>query len=312
MDRAQNEQGLLRRFLIYQSERFPFLTHGLMISVFTFAAYSYSLSSRGGDLTIPWRDLAIGIIITVTLFFLVRVFDEFKDHEDDVKYRAYLPVPRGLISLKELGWIAWGVIVIQIYLVGLHQSRMLPLYLLVLGYLLLMRVEFFCPAWLKEKQLLYITSHMVIIPLIDLYASGLDWRLDAILPHQGILWFIIVSYFNGIALEFGRKIRTPETEEPGVVSYTSLYGTRGGVIIWVAITFVTMCFALIAGWQAGFHSLLYPLLVVSFVLCTLPGWQFLKTPTAKRASSIEKTSGVWTILMYLLLGIFPIVEQAWS
>lgn len=309
MDSAQNSLGFFRRFWIYQAERFPLATHGLMISIFTFSAFSYSLSSRGQSLHFPWTDLIIGMVTTVTLFLLVRIFDEFKDHEDDIKYRSYLPVPRGLISLKELGWVAWGVIALQVYLIGRHQSQMLPLYLIALGYLLLMRVEFFCPAWLKERQLIYITSHMGIIPLIDLYASGLDWRIHQLLPHQGILWFIIVSFFNGIALEFGRKIRTPEMEEPGVVSYTSLYGTQRGTFFWIALTFVTFCFAIVAGYQAGFHLALFPLLIISFLLCTLPGWQFLKHPTPKRSKQIENASGVWTILMYLLLGIFPIVEM---
>ena len=48
---------------------------------------------------------------------------------------------------------------------------------------------------------------------IDLYSSGLDWKLDNAEPHLGLLFFFAVSYMNGLVLEFGRKIRTPEKEE---------------------------------------------------------------------------------------------------
>jgi 4-hydroxybenzoate polyprenyltransferase len=226
----ENKLPFVSRFLIYQKERFPFIAHGLMISAFTFSAVSYSRICRGESGFISWSDLIIGIFATITLFFLVRIFDEFKDQADDAKYRKYLPVPRGLISLKELKIIGLIVAVIQVSTIAIFQTEMLYLYLLVLVYLMLMGVEFFVPEWLKKRHLIYITSHMVIIPLIDIYSSGLDWLLGGSEPHWGLAWFFGVSYMNGLVLEFGRKIRTPETEEEGVTSYTGLYGPKGGVI----------------------------------------------------------------------------------
>jgi 4-hydroxybenzoate polyprenyltransferase len=162
----ENKLPFVSRFLIYQKERFPFIAHGLMISAFTFSAVSYSRICRGESGFISWSDLIIGIFATITLFFLVRIFDEFKDQADDAKYRKYLPVPRGLISLKELKIIGLIVAVIQVSTIAIFQTEMLYLYLLVLVYLMLMGVEFFVPEWLKKRHLIYITSHMVIIPLI--------------------------------------------------------------------------------------------------------------------------------------------------
>ena len=114
MSRLDKHLPLLQRFYIYQKERFPILGHGLMIFAFTFSAISYSRICRGKEGFIPWQDFLIGIFATVTLFFLVRIFDEFKDKEDDAKYRKYLPVPRGLISLKELRIIGLVVASMQI------------------------------------------------------------------------------------------------------------------------------------------------------------------------------------------------------
>jgi len=304
-----NKLSLFRRFLIYQKERFPFLAHGIMIAAFTFSAVSYSRICRGGEGFIETSDFLIGVFATVTLFFLVRIFDEFKDKEDDEKYRKYLPVPRGLISLKELKTIGWVVGILQIAVIAIFQFQMLYLYMIVIGYLILMGVEFFVPKWLKERQIIYITSHMVIIPLIDIYASGLDWLLGGDSVHWGLAWFFAVSYMNGLALEFGRKIRTPESEEVGVVSYTSLYGTKGGVVIWLLIMFVTLSLAIGASNYANYGSIAYIILIAFYALCAIPGVLFIRKPTVKLSKWIEYASAIWTALMYLSLGGIPMLKS---
>ena len=307
-----NNQPLFRRFLTYQKERFPFLAHGIMIAAFTFSAVSYSRICRGMDGFINISDFLIGVFATITLFFLVRVFDEFKDKEDDENYRSYLPVPRGLISLKELKRIGWVVCLLQVAVIAIFQTQMLYLYLIVLGYLLLMGVEFFVPEWLKKRQIIYITSHMVIIPLIDIYASGLDWLLGDASPHFGLVWFFAVSFMNGLALEFGRKIRTPESEEEGVVSYTKMYGTKGGVIIWILLMLTTLILAIGAMHYANYGVSAYLILVGFYILCAIPGVLFLIQPTIKRSKFIEYSSALWTALMYLSLGAIPMLKLLMS
>lgn len=307
-----NSASFIKRFLIYQQERFPFLVHGVLIAAFTFSAVSYSRICRRQDGFIAWSDYLIGVFATITLFFLVRIFDEFKDQEDDRKYRKYLPVPRGLMSLKELKIIGFIVGIAQILVIAFFQLEMLYLYMIVMAYLLLMGVEFFVPKWLKQRQIIYITSHMLIIPLIDIYSSGLDWLLDGAKPHWGLAWFFAVSYTNGLVLEFGRKIRTPDTEEDGVVSYTGLYGIKGGTAIWIILMFVTMALAVGASHYARYGWMAFVVLGVFFILCSFPGWLFLKEPTVKRTKYIEYASVVWTALMYLSLGGIPMIKSIFS
>ena len=49
------------------------------------------------------------------------IFDEFKDAEDDAKYRKELAVPRGLISFREL--TIMGIVVV---LAQVSMARVLP------------------------------------------------------------------------------------------------------------------------------------------------------------------------------------------
>ena len=99
---ASNQSPFLLRLFVYQKERFPLLVHGVLIAAFSFSAIAYSRLCRNQEGFIEWNDYLACVLTCITLFFLLRVSDEFKDKEDDAAYRSYLPVPRGLITLKEL------------------------------------------------------------------------------------------------------------------------------------------------------------------------------------------------------------------
>ena len=67
--------------------------------------------------------VSAGRLRDVLLFFLqLRIADEFKDYEDDARYRPYRPVPRGLVSLRELAWVGVGAAAIQLALAILAGS----------------------------------------------------------------------------------------------------------------------------------------------------------------------------------------------
>jgi 4-hydroxybenzoate polyprenyltransferase len=291
----------------YQKERFPVVLNGIAVLTFTFSAISFSRICRGAEGFVSLSTFLIGCFATFTLFLLVRIFDEFKDRIDDAQFRTYLPVPRGLVSLNELKVIGIGIGVLQITSIAIFQLEMLPLYLLVIGYLCLMGVEFFVPIYLKKHQILYITSHMVIIPLLDVYSSGLDWRLEETSPHYGLIFFFAVSFMNGLVVEFGRKLKAPEDEEFGVVSYTKLWGTKQATVIWMLSILITLVFATLAGFVAGFGITLMLVLIVLAGICFIPGILFLKNPSKKMAKRVEMMSGIWTILMYLSLGGIPMI-----
>lgn len=305
----ENSLAFVQRLLIYQKERFPFILNGIAISIFTLSAICYSLICRNQSEFIQIHDLIIGVVTNFVFFFFIRIFDEFKDHKEDIQFRKYLPVPRGLISLKELKLIGWTIGLVQLGLILIFQIEMLPLYLLIFGYLLLMRVEFFIPKWLKEHQIAYISSHMVIIPLIDLYASGLDWKLSGDTMHWGLVWFFILSLLNGFVLEFGRKIKTPKAEEIGVVSYSGLYGTKGASTVWLTTLFVTfgVCVGAVIYAKTGITEII--VLSTALIICSIPGILFFVNPTNKKAKFIEYSSVIWTILMYFSVGVLPWIKN---
>ena len=306
----QNTLSFFHRFFIYQKERFPFLGHGVLVASFSFSAIAYSRICRGAEGFVDLSTYLVGIFTTISLFFLVRVFDEFKDAEDDAKFRSHLPVPRGLISFKELAILGVIAACLQILANAYFFPKMLIMYFIVMGYLCLMGKEFFVGEWLKKHQFWYVVSHMMIIPLVDVYASGLDWILEGVPAPKGLLFFFAVSFMNGVVLEIGRKIRIPEKEEFN--TYSTMLGAPKATRLFILVLFTTLLLSIAASWFAGYGITGNIILISFFIICALPAILFLKTPTHKYSKMIEYASALWTIAMYLTLGGVPMLKQLLS
>lgn len=302
-----NNSSFFLRFIQYQKERFPFLAHIFLIGAFTFSAISYSRICRGMEGFIDWTYYFPTAFTTITLFFLLRVVDEFKDAEDDANFRKQLPVPRGLISFKELKWIGIVVVALQIMVNIYFFPKMLILWAFVIIYMSLMGKEFFVSEWLKHKPVWYIVSHMFIVPLIDIYASGADWLLGDVSAPKGLMFFFAVSYMNGVVIEFGRKIKVPENEEHN--TYSTLYGAKNATYIWIAVLLTTLILSIAAAYYAGYGQTGAFVLIAEFALCVLPALFFLNKQTMKSSKMIELSSAVWTFLMYMTLGAVPMISK---
>lgn len=305
----ENSSSFWKRLYMYQKERFPVLGHGVMIAAFSFSAISYSRICRGEQGFVSWPVYFVGILITITLFFLVRIFDEFKDAEDDAAYRKHLPVPRGLIRFSELKKMTIAILILQVSINLLFFPIMLIMYAVIIVYLLLMAKEFFIAEWLKKHQFWYVTSHMLIIPLIDMYASGLDWILAGAAAPKGLLFFYAVSYMNGIVLEIGRKIRTPEKESTGVLTYSSMLGPAKAVRLWLLMLCITCCLSIAAAQFVGYGTMAIGILGSMFIICSVPAILFIAKKTERTAKAIELSSALWTIAMYLSLGGIPMLQK---
>ena len=209
------------------------------------------------------------------------------------------------MSLGELRVVGLAGAGVQLAVALWLSPALLPFLALTWGYMALMGREFFVGEWLKAHPIAYMVSHMLVMPLIDLYATACDWRTAGAAPPEGLVWFLLVSFFNGMTLEIGRKIRSPEQEEEGVETYTVLWGRRGAAGAWLGALATTACIALLAARQVGF---LWPAAAVLGALLlagVATSARFVRRPDPGTARAIETLSGVWTLAMYLMLGAAP-------
>lgn len=296
---------MANRWWIYQKERFPLLAHGPLILAFSFSAVSYSALLRGSEAWPALGAVVVAFVCCLISFLHLRIADEFKDIEEDTRYRPYRPVPRGLVSLRELGWVWVATGAVQLLLAAWLDLRLVGVLLITWVYLALMSREFFVREWITARPFTYLWTHMLIMPLIDLFATAADWMPTEGAPPPGIVLFVIVSFFNGIVIEIGRKIRAPENEETGVPTYSAQWGRPGAVAAWLTALLLTLATGLGA---AALIDFLWPALIIwggLFLLGLFWAQSFLRHPTPARGHRLETFSGIWTLGLYLTLGVLP-------
>ncbi|HKW45487.1 MAG TPA: UbiA family prenyltransferase [Candidatus Eremiobacteraceae bacterium] len=302
---------MLKRLWSYQRERFPLLTHGIVIAAFSASAIAFSAWARHAALP-AWWILASGFVSSLIFFAQMRIADEWKDAEDDAKFRPYRPVPRGLITLHELAWVAVAGGIIQLAVALFIAPHLIPLLVAVWAYFAFMSREFFVGRWLRSHPAVYIASHMLIVPMIDFYVSSFDWLVaHAIAPHA-LVWFLSVTYCNGVAVEVGRKIRAPRDEEHGVETYSALWGRTGATAVWCMATAVTVAIAVAAASFATLGRYDIPIFCIALACAIVIGYLFLRHPVHNTAQLIEAFSGTWTVVLYLSLGLLPFAIGASS
>lgn len=261
------------RWFVYQRERFPVFAHGPLIAAFSLSAVSYSALLRGQHSIAPSSaTVAFG---TAFLFFLqLRIADEFKDLEEDTRFRPYRPVPRGLVTLRELGWLGVGAGAAQLAMALWLKPALVWLLAATWAYLALMSVEFFARDWLKASPIAYLWTHMLIMPLIDFYATACDWLArNAALP-EGLFWFLAISFCNGVVIEIGRKLRAPADEERGVETYSFLWGRRRGALAWLSAMALCAVCALFAAREIDFVAPVAAILAVLIAAAARVSWRY--------------------------------------
>lgn len=301
----------MNKWWTYQKERFPVIAHGVLILAFSLSAVCFSALLRGATGWPAFVSAAVAFVTSFTFFLQLRIADEFKDFEEDSKYRPYRPVPRGLVTLRELGWIWAATAALQLAL-ALWLAPPLALWLLLAwSYLALMTREFFVREWLNRHPVPYLLSHMLIMPLVDFYATATDWVHAGGVVPGGLGWFLVASYANGVVIEIGRKLRAPEQEETGVKTYTVLWGRPVAITAWLVALAATLVSAYFAAQKIDFvRGVLWTLGPLALLAAGV-AIVFVRSPRVKLAKLFEPLAGVWTIALYLSIGVVPMLVKLW-
>ena len=331
----------IKNFKIYLNERFPLGKNSLFVLIFTLSGYIYAgllynskiiksiLSKEVNRVSLLWdkeidkvpmiwyKLLPLFIIIFM-FFFQLRITDEFKDYEEDLKYRPYRPVQRGIISLKALGKIGIATIIIQIILAHVINSKLIYFMLLVWIYMFLMTKEFFIKNWLTERILIYALSHVVIMIFITLVIlKGTGYILESHFLETlylsleryeknifiGLIPLFALNYLNGIVLEIGRKTRRANEEEYGVQTYSKLWGRKKAVFILCilyAIEYILVLLGLSNMYKEFFMTGTL-ILTITLVISIYFMIKFLKKDLTGKIP--ENISGIWILISSMNMGL---------
>ncbi len=303
------KRGFVARLWEYQAERFPVFKHGALIAAFGSSAVCLSALLRH---TAP-NPLAvlIAVLVLFCFFFQLRVADEHKDNEDDTKCRPERPVPRGLVTLRELRWTAFGAALVQIALTIVLDWHLLGLLALVWVWMALMTKEFFAPKFLRARPVLYLVSHMMIMPLIDLYATACDWLPAGMNPEgefgETLAGFLLLSLVNGTVIELSRKSWAPDQEREGVETYSKLWKPSGAGTAVMAVSIIGLAVAAFVHVRSEADVMFLIGLLLTTMWTAWSAIDYGGTPDAKKVKTLELSAGIYVLANYLLLGVLPLL-----
>lgn len=320
----------IKNFKIYLNERFPLGKNSIFVLIFTLSGYIYTgllynskiinqIFSKEIKVPMPWHKIVALFIIIFMFFFQLRITDEFKDYEEDLKYRAYRPVQRGIISLKSLGKIGIATVIIQIMLAHVIDPEIIYFMIFVWIYMFLMAKEFFIKKWLTKRILIYALSHVVIMIFITLVIVSATQYIvldgaENIFEFGALQWYrhnidfaliplFTLNYLNGIVLEIGRKTRRADEEEHGVQTYSKLWGRKKAVVV-LSLLFVIEYFLVILGlahtYKEYFFFGVFTLLLI-LVISIYFMIKFLKKDLSGKV--VETVSGLWIIFSSMCMGL---------
>lgn len=151
---------------------------------------------------------------------------------------------------------------------------------------------------------------MLILVGVDFYITACDWMVTRSHPPTALAIFLAISFFNGLAIEIGRKMRAPGDEEVGVETYTRVWGIERAASGWLAAVITSFLFTI---WLLVHLNFLTPAILFMGALLlsavVLVG-KFTRKPVSMFAKSFEILSGVWVIATYLAVGLMPAVFAA--
>ena len=331
----------IKNFKIYLNERFPLGKNSFFVLIFTLSGYIYTGLLYNSKIIKPillkeinrasllwdkeidkvpiiWYKLLSLFIIIFMFFFQLRITDEFKDYEEDLKYRPYRPVQRGIISLKALGKIGIATIIVQIILAHVINPKLIYFMLLVWIYMFLMTKEFFIKNWLTERILIYALSHVIImifITLVIIKGTGYilqDHFLETLYLllekyekniFMGLIPLFALNYLNGIVLEIGRKTRKANEEEHGVQTYSKLWGRKKAVFILCILYVIEYIFVLfgLSNINKEFFLVGQLILTITLILLIYFTIKFLKKDLTGKIP--ENISGIWILISSMNMGL---------
>ena len=216
------------KWLTFTKERFkPFEYLPL---IFLFVGVNYLFSKTLSGLELPLVSILTMLILGVSFFFRMRLFDEIKDYDVDLVINPTRPLARGLLSVSQVKKAILFFIVMEIALsmtLGLLTSL---LYLTAIFYSLLMYEEFFIGDWLRPKLTTYAMSHTIVVALLGFALVSANLGMMSF-QSPAIPVFLLSHWFIFNLFEFARKTFDGAEERPNVPSYSKIFSLKGAYLL---------------------------------------------------------------------------------
>lgn len=293
-------------------------------TVFLFSWFNILVFTKKSASETNWWLLFLIFVPCLLFFFRLRLFDEIKDYEVDLKINPHRPLARGVLSVDQVKVGIISLILVESYWVYSISPVGFFFYTVAIMYSLLMYEEFFIGTWLRPKLTTYAITHTWVCAFLSIalgmsalaytnqFGAGQSQLLDKVFGQSLSLslfeknfWIIAVMnwlYFN--FFEFARKTFSKQEEKDTVASYSKIFGVWGAAAL--SFSQVLLAFGLWIIYRQHYQAQSFPifslaLLIAAGALCVLYAFK----NDIKSAKIFRGGCGLILLLQYVAL----IIEQ---
>ena len=300
------KMNFIKKWYTYQKERFPVLMYGIYIASIVFAVYCCCLyysplfkytvySADAVKFVEKWTIVIPMFIVAFMQFLMVRIVDEFKDYDEDKKFRPYRPVPRGLVTLNELSALLIICIILQIGISILFKGNIVLLFVLWLFFLMMSR-NFFMKKFLDKHLLIEVLLDEIMMPIMVLYLSSFclnKWGLIVLLFDTRFPILLLISYIVSWIVEVARKVRSKDMEETGVKTYTAVLGIPKAMMLLSLIESILFMF------QTIILTRIIWVNIVFYIIVMLTNLLFIYKQKKSFAKTVELSANFYILFVYV-------------
>jgi hypothetical protein len=281
---------MIKRIFIYLLEMFPlssviasFLSGSMVISVL------WKLEHRQAHF-IPVT--LLGCVSLILFSLLLRVMDEFKDYQDDLKNFPQRPLPSGRVhktDLKVLG----GVILMGIVLLNVWDEMVLLSAFGVLLYSLGMLLWFGMEKKIRSSLPLALATHHPIVLIHFLYLFCVyETAFDEVTLRSFVTVLPLALIMTN--WELSRKMKF-EADENNYTTYSKIWGRIPSALLCLSLQVVILSASSWILWQLQTPWLIFGAYVVAFVSTMIPYVRYLAN------KPINKNLKLWSEAQILLV-----------
>lgn len=297
---------MLKRLHIYFKERYPFLARLILGCIVFLEIHFIILLNYGVTSFQIGIQEAVGAYTVFAFLFWLRVADDLKDYETDLRLFPDRPLPSGRVYKKDIVIICIIMELIAVVLNLIFMNNIL-FFCILYAYGYLMSKWFFKKKVIQPSLPLALVTHNPVQMFVNVYIISftvIKYDLEPVsLITIMALWTL---YFPALIWEVSRKIKAPK-DENDYTTYSKLFGYKKSTKFVMILTLVDIVTNMILVFNLNKITIVLFVLLVSWMVWKFVSFiknpeQFAIVQKVEIYTYIQESLMLLTIVVFLLVG----------
>lgn len=297
---------MLKRLRIYFKERYPLLARFVLGGIVFLEIYFIILLNNDIIAFQLGIQELIGAYTVFAFLMWLRIADDLKDYETDLRLFPDRPLPSGRVTKKDIIIICIIVQAIAVVLNLLFMNNFL-FFCVLYAYGYLMSKWFFRKKVIQPSLPLALITHNPVQMFVNIYIISFTVIKYGLKP---ITLFTVLAlwtlYFPALIWEVSRKIKAPK-DENDYTTYSKLFGYKKSTVFVMILTLVDIVTNMILVYKLNRMTIVLFIILVAWMV-----WKFLsfiKNPDrfvlvqkVEIYTYIQESLMLLTIVLFLIVG----------